>query len=111
MRSTVLPTVLWNAPLWTRSGERLPTPDGWLPGVGIALEMDSQEFHYRPEDWARTLERHNILARHGVLVLHFTPRQNRDNPDKVLLTVEEAYARRLAAGTKVEVLTGLPFTA
>ncbi len=104
-RSKLLPPVLWNVALRTPSGKRLPTPDGWLPEVGIALEMDSQEFHYRPDDWARTLERHNILAQYGVLVLHFTPRQNREDPDKVLRVIEQAYLERKAKGVSVDVLT------
>jgi hypothetical protein len=107
-RSKVLPPVLWNVPLWTPSGERLPTPDGWLGEVGIALEMDSQEFHYRPEDWAKTLQRHNMFAKHGVLALHFTPKENARNPDKVLRTIEETYLERKAAGVIVEVLTRWP---
>jgi hypothetical protein len=109
-RSKILPKILWNTPLETLDGQRLPTPDGWIPDVAIALEVDSREYHYRPEDWARTLERHNVLTQYGVLVLHFTPAQIRDEPDKVLRIVEEAYLRRKAAGIAVPVLTGSPGT-
>jgi hypothetical protein len=110
-RSRVLPALLWNTPLRTATGATLPTPDGWIADVAIAIEVDSREYHYRPEDWKRTLERHNVLTQHGILVLHFTPAQIRDNPDRVLRTVEEAYLGRKAAGVNVSVLAGSPFTA
>jgi hypothetical protein len=66
--------VLWNPRLSLEDGRSLPTPDGYLPDAGLAIEVDSREFHLSPEDWARSLERHNILGRHGVQVLHFTRR-------------------------------------
>jgi hypothetical protein len=110
-RSQSLPTVLWNVPLRTAAGVALPTPDGWIPETAIAIEVDSREYHYRPEDWQRTLERHNVLSRYGVLVLHFTPAQIRDNPDRVLRLVEQAHAARKDAGPAIEVLAGSPYTA
>ena len=111
LHSRILPAVLWNVPLYTLDREKLPTPDGYLGEVGIALEVDSREYHYRPEDWARTLERHNLLAKYGILVLHFTPGQIRDNPDKILRLIEEAYLRRKAEHVDIPVLIGDPFTA
>jgi Transcriptional regulator, AbiEi antitoxin len=110
-KSSVLPRVLWNRPLRTRTGLALPTPDGWIADVGIAIEVDSQEYHYRTEDWKRTLERHNVLGQHGILVLHFTPADIRENPAKVRRVVEEAYASRKAAGVTTTVLAGSPSTA
>jgi hypothetical protein len=98
-RSRILPAILWNPRLQAADGTVLPTPDGWVTTVGIALEIDSREYHTSPADWRRTLERHNILARHGVLVLHFTPAQLRTEPATVLDTVEHAYLERKAAGT------------
>jgi hypothetical protein len=91
-RSRALPGVLWNPRLMTAAGHRLPTPDGWIADVGIAIEIDSREYHTSPADWQRTLERHNEFARHGILVLHFTPAQIRKDPAKVVATVERAYS-------------------
>jgi hypothetical protein len=58
--------LLWNPRLALPDGTALPTPDGYLPDAALAIEIDSREFHLSPEDWARSLERHNILGRHGV---------------------------------------------
>ncbi|NJP34700.1 type IV toxin-antitoxin system AbiEi family antitoxin domain-containing protein [Micromonospora thermarum] len=97
--SRLLPEVLWNPTLWAANGARLPTPDGYLRDVAVALEVDSREYHISPEDWARTLDRHNQLSRQGVLVLHFTPAQIRREPGRVRRTVEDACAARHGLGT------------
>jgi len=101
--STVLPAIPWNPRLVTTGGAALPTPDGWLDDVGIALEVDSREYHLSPDDWERTMARHNLLAQHGALVMHFTPSQIRHAPSEVRRTVEQAYVERLAAGGRASV--------
>ncbi|MEU7572926.1 type IV toxin-antitoxin system AbiEi family antitoxin domain-containing protein [Micromonospora sp. NPDC049240] len=63
--SQLLPDLLWNPGLSAGDGRRLPTPDGYLADAAVALEVDSQEFHFTPDDWARTLDRHNELSRLG----------------------------------------------
>jgi hypothetical protein len=107
-RSTVLRHIAWNAALVTADGTSLPTPDGWLPDAGIALEVDSREYHLSPEQWQRTMRRHNILAAHGVLVLHFTPSEIRNRPANVRRTVESAYRARLRDGARVSVRQSSP---
>jgi hypothetical protein len=94
--SKVLPEIRWNPTLVGTDGTRLPTPDGWLADGGIALEMDSREYHLSPEDWQRTLERGNRLAGEGALVLHFTPERVRRDPVGVRREVERAYLARQA---------------
>jgi hypothetical protein len=101
--STLLPEVLWNPRLFTTEGRTLPTPDGYLVAAAVALEVDSQEYHFRPEDWARTLDRHNELSRLGILILHFTPAQIRREPARVRRMVEEAYASRRGLTASVNV--------
>ncbi|MGN9809025.1 type IV toxin-antitoxin system AbiEi family antitoxin domain-containing protein [Micromonospora sp. BQ11] len=96
--SGVLPEILWNPRLRTGEGGVLPTPDGYLADAAVALEVDSQEYHFSPADWARTLDRHNELSRHGILVLHFTPAQLRRDPVRIRRMVEDAYASRPGAG-------------
>ncbi|MFD2767884.1 hypothetical protein [Micromonospora eburnea] len=98
-----LPAILWNPRLVDAEGRRLPTPDGYLAEAAVALEVDSQEFHFSPQDWARTLERHNELTRHGVLILHFTPAQIRRDPAGVRRIVEDAYATRCGTSASVTV--------
>ncbi|MFK3983942.1 type IV toxin-antitoxin system AbiEi family antitoxin domain-containing protein [Micromonospora sp. NPDC050397] len=95
--SRVLPEIRWNPRLGDSTGAHLPSPDGWIDDAAIALEVDSREFHFTPTDWAKTLRRHNELARHGALVLHFTPAQIRQDPNLVRRTVEDAYRSRRGA--------------
>lgn len=98
--SRLLPEALWNPRLSTDDGRALPTPDGYLAESAVALEVDSREYHFDPEGWARTLDRHNELSRLGVLILHFTPAQIRREPERVRQMVEQAHASRQAlAGT------------
>lgn len=97
--SALLPRVRWNPKLVDAGGRRLPTPDGWIDDVGIALEVDSREYHLSPEDWERTLARHTKLAEHGVLVLHFPPSRVRRRGE-VRAVVERAYRQRREAGTR-----------
>lgn len=98
-RSKILPAILWNPKLATVDGSAsLPTPDGWIQEVGLVLEVDSQEHHASPEGWRRTMERHNLFGAYGVLVLHFTPREIREEASKVLARVEQAYLERRRTG-------------
>lgn len=101
--SSRLPEILWNPQLRDAAGRLLPTPDGYLADAALAVEMDSREYHLNPVDWARTMERHNELSRHGILVLHFTPGQLRREPHRVRRLVEEAYAARRGLGTATPV--------
>ncbi|WP_213452690.1 hypothetical protein [Rhizomonospora bruguierae] len=96
--SAVLPRIRWNPRLATLTGRPLPTPDGWIEEAALAIEVDSREYHILPEQWARTLARHNELAAYGVQVLHFTPVRIRRSPAEVMRTVELAYVNRLRAG-------------
>jgi hypothetical protein len=97
--SDLLPRVRWNPQLVDAGGRRLPTPDGWIDDVGLALEVDSREYHLSPEDWERTLARHTRFAEHGVLVLHFPPSRVRRHAE-VRAAVERAYRQRRQAGTR-----------
>lgn len=88
--SGVLPEILWNPAITDLAGAVLPTPDGLIVEAGVALEVDSREFHLSPEDWRRTMRRHNELSAHGLLVLHFTPDQIRREPYAIVKTVVAA---------------------
>lgn len=93
-----LPTIIWNPKLEAEDGTTLPSPDGWIPDVGVALEVDSREYHLGPEGWQRTMRRHNLLASYGALVLHFTPSEVRGRKRSVRGVVERTCTKRLAAG-------------
>jgi predicted transcriptional regulator of viral defense system len=108
LSSAVVRKVLWNPHLTTPDGDALPTPDGWIPDAGIAVEVDSREHHSSTDDWARTLGRHNRLTQYGALVLHFTPREIRDEPGRVLRVIEQAYINRMASSPTHAVTVGAP---
>jgi hypothetical protein len=48
-------------------------PDGWWPDEGVAVEVDSAEWHLSPDDHARTLARGRRMAKYQMNVLRFTP--------------------------------------
>ncbi len=105
--SALEPLLRWNPSLHETDGTRLPTPDAWIANSALAIEVDSQEFHYSADGWRRTMDRHNELGRVGVLVLHFTPAEIRTNPRRVRRLIEEAHDARLGAVT-CDVLTRDP---
>ena len=86
---------VFNARLYV-GGAMIAVADAWWEEAGVVAEVDSREYHYSAEDWQGTLRRHDRLTAHGVLVLHFTPRQIRTAPEEVLAQIGAA----LAAGRK-----------
>jgi len=88
-----LPMPLLNARIFAGE-EFLARPDAWWPDVAVAVEVDSKEWHLSPESWEHTMRRHGRMTAHGILVLHFTPRQIREDPDDVLATIRDALGGR-----------------
>ncbi|CAM5451689.1 hypothetical protein SAVIM338S_02807 [Streptomyces avidinii] len=84
LSATDLPTPLWNARLYTPDGTFLASPDAYWPDEGVALEIDSAEYHYTRDSWHATLHRRLRLESHGVLVVSATPSIIRDTPTEVL---------------------------
>lgn len=72
--------------------------DAWWPEAAVAAEVDSREWHLSPGDWERTLRRHARLTAHGILVLHFTPRQIRTEPAAVVAAIRAALDAARADG-------------
>ena len=69
-----LPEPMYNARLFV-GGQLLAITDAWWPQAGVAVEVDSREWHLSPADWERTLARDARMTEHGILVLRFTPRR------------------------------------
>jgi very-short-patch-repair endonuclease len=88
-----LPMPMLNARLYLGT-ELLARPDAWWPDLAVVVEVDSRQWHLSPEDWEHTMRRHARLTALGILVLHFTPRQIRDEPDQVLATIRAALNSR-----------------
>jgi hypothetical protein len=89
-----LPQPLYNPKLYLADGVFLAQPDAWWPDHGVAAEVDSREWHLSPADWEATMARHARMSAAGIIVLHFSPRQQRDQPAEVIGTI----ARALRAG-------------
>jgi hypothetical protein len=84
-----LPTPLFNASVY--DGDTfVARPDAWWPQLGVAVEVDSHEWHLSPHDHTRTLERQRRMAKCGILMLPFTPREIRTQPATVLAAIREA---------------------
>ena len=91
LRTSGLPMPLFNAMVF--AGDTfVAKPDAWWPEFGVAVEVDSREWHMSPEDHARTLERQRRMGKHGIVVLPFTPKQIRKQPAAVVAEIRDALA-------------------
>ncbi|MCR3747851.1 hypothetical protein LX88_001789 [Lentzea californiensis] len=66
-------------------------PDTWCDEVGLAWEIDSNEFHYSKDAYARTLERNCRYAAAGISVVQTLPSRLRKKPDAVVAELRAAY--------------------
>ncbi|MEU6894229.1 hypothetical protein ABZ934_20965 [Streptomyces sp. NPDC046557] len=92
LTATDLPAPLWNARLHTPDGAFLASPDAYWPDEGVALEIDSAEYHYTRDLWQATLRRRLRLEAHGVLVVSATPSMIRDTPTEVVAALRALLA-------------------
>jgi hypothetical protein len=65
-------------------------PDAWWPKLGVAVEVDSVEWHLSPDDYASTLARGRRMAKYQMNVLRFTPKQIRKEPAVVVADIRAA---------------------
>jgi len=52
VRLAGLPSPLYNAELYA-GGRLVAVADAWWPDAGVAVEVDSREWHFSPGDWSR----------------------------------------------------------
>jgi hypothetical protein len=89
LATSELPMPLFNPELF--DGDTfVARPDAWWPEFGIALEVDSHEWHMSPQDHTRTVERQTQMGKYSIVVLRFTPRQIRAEPAKVIASIRDA---------------------
>jgi len=110
-----IPAPLFNPALYDTDGTFIARPDAWWPELGIAIEVDSREWHLSPQDHASTLARGRRMARYQIIVLRFTPGQIRSEPAAVARDIRQALAgaqgrpplnlRTVPAGEPGEVLS------
>lgn len=87
----------WNVDLFTPDGQFVGRPDAYCRRTGVALQVDSMQWHLRPSLYRHTQQRQRDLTLWGVLVLPWSPFDAMDNPDEValgLVRLRELGARR-----------------
>ena len=101
-----LPEPLYNPRLYL--GEQfLAQPDAWWPRYGVAVEVDSREWHLSPADWEQTMARHRRMSAVGIIVVHVSPRQLRDESAEL----EADLGAALRAGRPLPAITTRPLAA
>jgi hypothetical protein len=103
---STLPRPSFNATLLL-DGVFLAQPDAWWPEHGVAVEIDSRDWHLLPEHWEQTMARHRRMAAAGINVLHASPRDVRERPTELVVQIEAA----LRAGRALAGITTRPQTA
>jgi hypothetical protein len=98
-----LPEPLYN-PTLLLGTSFLARPDVWWPDAGVAVEVDSKQWHLLPQDWESTMARHARMAAEGIVVLHISPRQLRENPAATVTNIAGA----LRAGRPLPHITTRP---
>jgi hypothetical protein len=86
-----LPEPMFNARLFAGTSF-IACPDCWWPREGVAVEVDSREWHLSPQDWEKTMRRHEVMGAHGIVTLHLTPQRIRRDPAGVIKAIGEALA-------------------
>ncbi len=83
-----LPMPLFNPSLY--DGDTLVAkPDAYWPEFGVAVEVDSREWHMSPEDHANTLARRRRMGKYTIIVMPFTPKQIRAQPAAVIAEIRK----------------------
>ncbi|MFJ8916856.1 hypothetical protein [Amycolatopsis sp. NPDC102389] len=90
-RRTGLPEPLWNHELRDVAGRYIGTPDGYFKEVRLVWEIDSYDFHFGKEDYAKTLDRNARYAAAGIAVLQTLPSRLRSEPEEVAKELRAAY--------------------
>jgi hypothetical protein len=93
-----VPDLVCNARLVRADGAFVAIADVWLDDVGVALEVDSVEYHATGDGFAGTVRRNSRYAAAGVLVVAVLPRDIRERPAWVLAQVEAARVAAAALG-------------
>jgi hypothetical protein len=86
-----LPPSHWNREIHDASGTYVGRPDAWWDDVALAWEIDSFEFHFSKEGYARTLRRNSRYATAGITVVPTLPSRLQEDPEGVLHDLEAAY--------------------
>lgn len=86
-----LPVPKWNVRLFESDGRFIGMPDAWFDDVALAWEIDSYDFHFGPEGYAKTLARNARYAAAGIAVVQTLPSRLRRAPAEVIGELRAAY--------------------
>jgi hypothetical protein len=99
-KSRILPRVWANPKLVTADGMALPSPDGWIDEVALAIQVQSRQYHLRDADWEGTVATGTVFAEYLVPVLAVTPAQIAADVQSFVRRVEQTYLRLQRSGTR-----------
>lgn len=89
IKKAKLPEPFYNPDLFSGQ-EFIARPDAWWPTAGVAVEVDSKEWHLSPADWSKTMARHAKMSAHGIVVLHYPPARLRDEAKALAAQIRSA---------------------
>ncbi len=103
-----LPPMVWNPRLYSPEGDFIARTDGYCPVTGMALEIESREYH-AGRRWAATLGRQRRMTSYGIVVVPVVPEQFRRDEERVVQEVLRA--RQSLLGRPLPLVTVVPFLA
>ena len=86
----------WKGPPRHADGIFIATIDAWWQEAGVAAEIDSRAYHLAAADQDPTTERHDRLAAHGILTLHFPPKRIKTDAPGIVSELQSAIDKGLA---------------
>ena len=89
IRAAGLPPPIYNARLYI-GRELLAVADAWWPDAGVAVEVDSREWHLSPADWERTMRRSRRMSAKGIIMVHVTPHRIRTEAERIVADIRDA---------------------
>ncbi|WP_020143123.1 hypothetical protein [Terracoccus sp. 273MFTsu3.1] len=113
--SLSLPEPMTNPLLTGPDGTALTSPDVWFDDVGMAVLVQSHEFHASGLDWDATVVAGSDLSAARVVVVGVTPAALARDPRGQLHRIEHAHASARRSGTRAPVIAvarqAVPFPA
>ena len=89
IRAAGLPPPMFNARLYI-GPDLLAVADAWWPDAGVAVEVESREWHLSPEDWERTMSRSRRMGAKGILLVQVSPHQIKTEAEKIVADIWDA---------------------
>lgn len=95
---TSLPMPIFNPTLLNAAGEVIAVPDAYWELAGVALEVESKEYHFYEGRWQHTMKVRSHMSSYGILVVQAPPSRISTDRTSLLADIERTYATGLARG-------------